>query len=97
MSDFITAEFTLLLLILVIVKISNCNDVKWLWFVSVLYMPWWFASHVCEYFNIETQKPRPFFDSRDKGLHITYWDVEAGEKVPPVPLSYSFEVNNLQY
>ena len=52
---------------------------------------------VSEYFNIETQSPRQFFDSRDKGLHITYWDVKAGEKVPNVPLLYSFEVNNLHY
>jgi hypothetical protein len=49
--------------------------------------------HVCEYFNIETQTPRKYFDCRDKGLHITYWDVDAGEKVPNVPLLYSFEVN----
>ena len=48
---------------------------------------------MCKYFNTETQTPRKFFDWRDKGLHITYWDVEAGEKVPDVPLLYSFEVN----
>lgn len=50
-----------------------------------------------KYFNvIGLQSPRVFFDSWDKGLHITFWDVEAGEKVPSVPLLYSYEVNNLQ-
>ena len=44
---------------------------------------------------IVLQRPRVFYDEWDKGLHITYWDVEAGEKVPRVPLLYSYEVNDL--
>ncbi|XP_046842909.1 uncharacterized protein LOC124436960 [Xenia sp. Carnegie-2017] len=47
-------------------------------------------NHV-EEFDPATQKPRKFYDNRDAGLHITYWDVEAGEKVPNDPLLYSFE------
>ncbi|CAB4007959.1 Non-lysosomal glucosylceramidase [Paramuricea clavata] len=55
------------------------------------HLGWVFERNRVEAFDPKTQKPRPFFDSRDKGLHITYWDVEAGEKVPPVPLLYSLE------
>ena len=51
--------------------------------------------NICIWLILTEQKPRRFYDARDKGLHMTYWDVKAGEEIPEVPLLYSLEVNGL--
>ncbi|XP_028403641.1 uncharacterized protein LOC114526285 [Dendronephthya gigantea] len=54
------------------------------------HLSWVFKRNHVDSFDF-VQLPRQYFDARDKGLHMAYWDVKAGEEIPKVPLMYSLE------